>query len=202
MFKKNKIKINELEGKIKSLEALVGTLDLKLKKQSDLFSMVTNQESVVKIPYFMENEKAKLPIRKKQGDAGYDAFANEEKVVKPHTAEKISCGMGFIIPEGFAIQNVNRGGNSLGKAYGQPIWVSDAYIDPNYRGICNFLVVNLGTKPITIKEGDRVASIGLTKTYAMDFEKLEDYCKRTGKSMEEIMNTERGSSGFGASGNN
>ena len=138
---------NRLQGDLKSLREMLGIL--------------MNKEQVVKIPYFLENETAQLPIRKKEGDAGYDAFANETVVVKPHTSGKISCGVGFIIPEGFAIQNVNRGGNSLGKAYGQPIWVSDAYIDPNYRGICNFLIVNLGTKPITINAGDRVASVSL-----------------------------------------
>ena len=179
-------KINELEAE---LGILKGMLDTSL-----------NNEQHVKILYFKENDEAQLPIRKKQGDAGYDAFANETKTIAPHTADKVSCGLGLIIPEGFAIQNVNRGGNSLGKAYGSPIWVSDAYIDPNYRGICNFLVNNLGDEPITINKGDRVASIGLTKTYAMDFETIDDYCERTGKNKDDIMNTERGTTGFGNSG--
>lgn len=186
---------SELVSKVNSFEVELGIL-------KGMLDTSLNNEQKVKILYFKENEEAKLPIRKKQGDAGYDAFANESKTIHPHTADKISCGLGLIIPEGFAIQNVNRGGNSLGKAYGSPIWVSDAYIDPNYRGICNFLVNNLGDEPIIINKGDRVASIGLVKTYAMDFEHVDDYCKRTGKDKEEIMNTERGDSGFGASGNN
>ena len=178
----------------------VGKLEEEQKIINEKVNILNGSEQHVKILYFKENEDSKLPIRKKQGDAGYDAFANETKTIAPHTADKISCGLGLIIPDGFAIQNVNRSGNSLGKVYGSPIWVSDAYIDPNYRGICNFLVNNLGDEPITIEKGDRVASIGLVRTYAMDFEDIDEYCKRTGKNKEEIMSTERGDSGFGSSG--
>lgn len=189
-----------MEEDIKFLKDENAKLTGEVVALKEMISVLTNQEQHVKILTFKENEDAQLPIRKKKGDAGYDAFANETMTVEPHQSGKISCGLGLIIPEGFAIQNVNRGGNSLGKAYGSPIWVSDAFIDPNYRGICNFLIVNLGDQPITINKGDRVASLTLVKTYAMDFEDVDDYCKRTGKNKDEIMNTERGDSGFGASG--
>ncbi|WP_299995552.1 hypothetical protein [uncultured Clostridium sp.] len=191
--------LSDTFGKISSK---VSKLEDEQRLINEKINVLNSSEQHVKILYFKENDDAKLPERKKKGDAGYDAYANDTVEVLPHQSGKISCGLGLIIPEGFAIQNVNRGGNSLGKAYGSPIWVSDAYIDPNYRGICNFLVVNLGDKPITINKGDRVASLGLVKTYAMDFEHVDDYCERTGKDKEEIMNTERGESGFGASGNN
>lgn len=191
-----------MEEKLKALEEELYKTKGELNSLKEMVSVLTNQEQHVKILTFKENEDAKLPIRKKQGDAGYDAFANETVTVEPHKSFKVSCGLGLIIPEGFAIQNVNRGGNSLGKAYGSPIWVSDAYIDPNYRGICNFIGVNLGDEPVTINKGDRVASIGLVKTYAMDFEDLDEYCERTGRNKDEIMNTERGASGFGNSGIN
>lgn len=190
-----KTSIGELKDRFKRLEEEQKLLNQKI-------NILNSNEQHVKILYFKENEEAKLPVRKKKGDAGYDAYANDTVEILPHQSGKISCGLGLIIPEGFAIQNVNRGGNSLGKAYGSPIWVSDAYIDPNYRGICNFLVVNLGDNPITINKGDRVASLGLVKTYAMDFEQVDDYCERTGTDKEEIMNTERGDSGFGNSGIN
>ena len=180
-----------MEEDIKFLKDENAKLTGEVVALKEMISVLTNQEQHVKILTFKENEDAQLPIRKKKGDAGYDAFANETMIVEPHQSGKISCGLGLIIPEGFAIQNVNRGGNSLGKAYGSPIWVSDAFIDPNYRGICNFLIVNLGDQPITINKGDRVASLTLVKTYAMDFEDIDDYCKRTGKNKDEIMNTER-----------
>lgn len=195
-----KINVEELKNFVEAQAKEISDLRIEVKNLKDLISASLNNEQVVKVPYWLENETAQLPVRKREGDAGYDAYANETITVDPNTAAKVSCGLGMAIPEGFAVQNVNRGGNSLGKTYGQPIWVSDAFIDSNYRGICNFLLVNLGTEPITINQGDRVASITLVKTYKFDFEEIHDYCERTGRDYDEIMNTNRGESGFGSSG--
>lgn len=191
---------NETDNEVLLLKNEVGKLKGEISTLKNLVSVLTNQEQAVKVPYWLENDTAKLPIRKKEGDAGYDAFANETVVVEPHKSGQISCGLGMAIPEGFAAHNVNRSGNSLGKAYGESIWVSDAFIDSNYRGICNFLVVNLGDTPVTIQQGDRVASLSLVKTYKFDFEEIHEYCKRTGKDYNEMMTTERGATGFGNSG--
>ena len=73
--------------------------------------------------------------RKKEGDIGYDAYTCESKVIKAHSADKVSLGIGMVIPVGFGVHARNRSGNYIGKTYNSPIDIGDAWVDNNYRGI-------------------------------------------------------------------
>jgi len=194
-----KTKIKELENKIESLEATVST-------NSEIYTILAqqvheqlNMEPKIPVPYWLE-EGAKLPERKKDGDVGYDAYLNEDKVIKAHSAEKVSLGIGMGIPRGFGVHAVNRGGCYLGKIYGAPIDVGEPWVDCNYRGIINALIQNNGDKDIEVHKGDRVCSINIVKTYAFDFIPLDEYLKEINMTKEEFMNTNRGETGFGNSG--
>ena len=110
-----KTKLEKLEKEIESLEATV-------KTNSELYTLLAkqvheqlNMEPKIPVPYWLE-DGAKLPERKKDGDIGYDAYLNEDKVIKAHSAEKVSLGIGMIIPNGYGVHAVNRGGCYL--AYG------------------------------------------------------------------------------------
>ncbi len=193
-------KIKELESEFHSLndkyKTLLGrteTLEKKIKENLE-------EELEVPVVVWKETEDAKLPERKKEGDIGYDAYLNEDKIIKAHTAEKVSLGIGMGIPKGFGVHSVNRGGNYLGKTYGSPIDVGEPWVDNNYRGIINALIQNNGDNDIEVHKGDRVCSVNVYRTYAFKYIPLEDYLKEHNITKEEYFNTNRGATGFGNSG--
>lgn len=175
-------------------------LDLKAKVNhlEILVNRFLENEAEIEIPYWLETEDAKLPERKKETDAGFDAYINEDKVIKAHSADKISLGVGFAIPIGYGIHARNRSGNFLGKNYPSPISIGDAWCDPGYRGIINALVQNVGDQDIEFKKGERVCSIDLVKTLKPIFIPVDEYCNKYGIDKENLMNTDRGATGFGA----
>ena len=140
--------VAELIRKVDSLETQLG------KNNQESFV----GEEQVEIPYWPEEGKnVKLPERKKEGDIGYDAYTCESKVIKAHSADKVSLGIGMVIPVGFGVHARNRSGNYIGKTYNSPIDIGDAWVDNNYRGIINALIQNNGDEDIEIKEGERDA---------------------------------------------
>jgi dUTP pyrophosphatase len=66
---------------------------------------------------------------------------------------------------------------------------SPGTIDSDYRGEIGIIVINWGRKPFTIRRGDRVAQMIITRVYQADI-------------MEVALldSTERGEGGFGHSG--
>lgn len=182
---------------IRKIERLEKALEIR----DDFNGKMFMGEQEIEVPYWFENDKAQLPIRKKEGDVGYDAYANETKVIKAHSADKVSLGIGIGVPIGFGVHARNRSGNFLGANYNGQIVIGDAWVDPNYRGIINALIQNTSDEDIEIKAGDRVCSIDLTKTYGIKFIPVEEYCERHGITLEDFMNTNRGTNGFGSTGN-
>ncbi len=64
-------------------------------------------------------------------------------------------------------------------------------IDSNYRGELKAIAINLDPKaPIEIRKGDRIAQLIIIKAEEVDFTEVD-----------ELSETERGSGGFGSSGN-
>lgn len=193
----------KLEKLVAELIRRVDTLEDALKVRDEFNSTILKGEQQIDIPYWPEEGKeVKLPERKKEGDIGYDAYTCETKIIKAHSADKISLGIGIAIPVGFGVHARNRSGNFLGKTYASPIDIGDAWVDNNYRGIINALVQNNGDEDIEIKAGDRVCSIDLTRTYGINFVPVEEYCEKHNINMEDLMNTNRGTTGFGHSGLN
>ena len=155
------------------------------------------EEDKVKIPYidFSGNETLMLPRRNKTGDIGYDAYAHETVTIQPHSSGKVPLGIGVIIPKGYGIACRTRGGRWL-----NGLLSGNAHVDINYRGQINALLYNVTDEPIIIKKGERPCSIDLYKTIEIEWQTLDDYMKETGLSKEEIMDTNRGNTGFGNSG--
>lgn len=191
---------SKLEKTVAELIRKVERLEKAIEIRDDFNGKMFMGEQEIEIPYWKENEEAQLPIRKKEGDAGYDAYANATVIVKAHSAEKISLGIGIGVPMGFGVHARNRSGNFLGKNYDGQIVIGDAWVDPNYRGIINALVQNTSDKDIEVKTGDRVCSIDLTRTYGIKFVPVEEYCAKHNITVEEYMDTNRGTSGFGNTG--
>ena len=97
MFKKIKNllnKNNKLEERIKRLEEMTESLSDIMRLFSKEIDEYINKEPKIPVPYWLE-DGARLPERKKEGDIGYDAYLNEDKVIKAHSAEKVSLGIGM-----------------------------------------------------------------------------------------------------------
>lgn len=182
------MEINKIEEKLAELEK-----EVRILKKTSISAM---KELTINIPYidFGIDEKTKIPERKKDGDCGFDAYALEDTVIPAHGATKVPLGIGVIIPEPFGIKAETRSGNFL-----KGLNVGKAWVDRNYRGQINALMQNITNEDITINKGDRPCSIDLILTFNMNFIPAKDYYDE--EEYEKIMNTERGTSAFGSSGN-
>lgn len=190
MFKKRK----ELEKQVKFLTETVHKCFKKIETLSDRV-LYNDEEYTVDIPYldFGIDEEAKLPTRAKDGDCGYDAYALETVTIAPHTGIKVPLSIGMIIPEPFGVKAETRSGNFI-----RGLNVGSAWVDRGFRGQINALMQNITDEPITINKGDRPCSIAPELTFKMNLVPASEYY--TEEELAKVMNTERGSSGYGSTG--
>ncbi len=99
----------------------------------------------------------------------------------------IPTGLSLAIPEGYEIQVRPRSGWAFKE--GLTVLNSPGTIDADYRGELKILVINLGEKPIVIKDQERVAQLVLAPVVQADF-----------KIVETLSETVRGAGGFGSTG--
>lgn len=179
------------------MEHRLSELESKVKRLEDMMETVNVAEDTIPVPYldFSGDSELMLPKRNKDGDIGYDCFAHETVTVPAHGSAKVSLGIGTIIPEGFGIACRTRGGRWL-----NGLLVGPAHVDLNYRGCINALLYNVTDEDIVIEKGERPCSLDIYKTYAIEWVPVEEYLKETGLTMEELMDTNRGDTGFGNSG--
>jgi dUTP pyrophosphatase len=149
-----------------------------------------------------------LPKPSKPGDAGADAriigfkkiihekdkkelidIDTDTYILKP--LERIGCPLGFstAIPEGYYFKVVPRSGLALWD--GLSIVNSPGTIDAGYRNEWMAIVVNLSNKELTLKKGDRICQIILSKMYHYKFIETD-----------ELPESKRGKGGFGSTGTN
>lgn len=135
---------------------------------------------------------AKLPVKKHEA-TGYDAFAcfpdgfEVEKTIYPGKTEKISLGVICNIPSGYEIQCRPRSGLSS-----KGISVSFGSVDEDYRGVIKAVVTNLSKEPYTVKQGDRICQLVISKKTDSRIEWANE--------TDKIDDTSRGSNGFGSTG--
>lgn len=133
-----------------------------------------------------ENE---LPSKADSGAAGYDlrASLNEPIVIAPMQRALIPTDLFMEIPEGYELQVRPRSG--LAFKNGITVLNSPGTIDSSYRGNIGVILINFGTEPFKVSNGDRIAQ-GVFAQYAnVNF-----------SDAEVLSVTERGEGGFGHSG--
>lgn len=104
--------------------------------------------------------------------------------VAPHSTIKIPTGWAFQPPEGYMLQILQRSG--LASKGLIPI---GGIVDNDYVGEVAVILLNTTDDYIFVQNGDRIAQMALRKYYQADFEEVD-----------ELDETERGSSGFGSTG--
>jgi len=125
-----------------------------------------------------------------EGSSGLDLKANIDHRVslKPLQRVLIPSGIRIELPKGFEAQIRPRSGNALKKGLG--VLNSPATIDSDFRGEIGIILVNLSNEIISIEPKDKVAQIVFSKYEKIEWENVSYFTE-----------TERGSKGFGSTGN-
>lgn len=133
------------------------------------------------------SDKAIIPTQNKKFDAGYDLYAAEDVKIQPHTRSLVKTNISMAIPQGYYGRIADRSGN----AYKKGLHCLAGVIDASYTGDIGVVLFNTDKDlPSHILEGDRVAQIIIEKCHDVDFVEVD-----------ELNPTDRGSDGFGSSGN-
>lgn len=133
------------------------------------------------------SDNAIIPTQNKKFDAGYDLYAAEDVKIQPHTRSLVKTNISMAIPQGYYGRIADRSGN----AYKKGLHCLAGVIDASYTGDIGVVLFNTDKDlPSHILEGDRVAQIIIEKCHDVDFVEVD-----------ELNPTDRGSDGFGSSGN-
>jgi dUTP pyrophosphatase len=133
------------------------------------------------------SDDALMPTRGSDGAVGYDLYSNTSCVIPASERGLVSTGIAIILPSGVYGRVAPRSG--LAVKHG--IQVGAGVIDPDYTGEVKVVLFNHGDKDFEVKKGDRIAQLILEKCEVPPI----------GEIINLVKETERGSSGFGSTGN-
>jgi dUTP pyrophosphatase len=134
------------------------------------------------------NEKATLPTRAHDSDAGLDLYAAESARLAPGARVSVGTGLAVQIPDGVGGLVLPRSGLAI--KHGVTLVNSPGLIDPGYRGEVRVLLLNTDrTQEFQISPGDRIAQlllVPLAHANPLQADALDE--------------STRGEGGFGSSG--
>jgi len=144
--------------------------------------------SRVRVLRLPNNLDLPLPSRQTTGSAGFDlASAEPDFVLAPGERRLVSTGLVVEIPAGIEGQVRPRSGLALRHGITMPN--APGTIDSDYRGELRVILQNLGTEPVTIVRGDRIAQLVFAR---YETPELVD--------VAELEASTRGAGGFGSTG--
>jgi len=144
---------------------------------------------VLKVKRLDNNPDLPLPSYQSGGSSGLDlrAAVVKEVTLRPGEIMLIPTGLSISLPKGYEAQIRPRSGLAL--RYGLGLVNSPGTIDADYRGEVGVIAINWGKKPLTIRRGERIAQVVISKVSRARVEE-----------MDELDATKRGKGGFGHSG--
>ena len=130
-----------------------------------------------------------LPSYATSGAAGADlrAAIDEPLVLAPGERRGVPTGIAIALPAGFECQVRPRSGLAL--RHGIALVNSPGTVDEDYRGEIQVIMINLGSEPVTINRGDRIAQMVVAR-----YERVE------WNEVERLDESSRGAGGFGSTG--
>jgi len=128
-----------------------------------------------------------LPAYATAGSAGLDLRAADAFTLRPGERALVPTGIAIALPQGFEAQVRPRSG--LAVKHGVTVLNAPGTIDADYRGEIKVPMINHGSEEFAIVRGDRIAQMVITPVTIATLTEVD--------SLEE---TERGSGGFGSSG--
>jgi dUTP pyrophosphatase len=115
------------------------------------------------------------------------AELDEELVLQPGMRSLVPTGIAIALPEGYEAQIRPRSGLAL--KHGITLVNAPGTIDPDYRGEIGIIVINHGSVPFTVKNGERIAQIVFSP-----------FSRAILEEVDELAGTARGEGGFGHTG--
>jgi dUTP pyrophosphatase len=144
--------------------------------------------AVVQVLRLPHHDGLPLPARQSAGAAGYDvASADHDFTLQPLERRLVRTGLALAIPPGFEAQVRPRSGLAL--KHGLTLPNTPATIDSDYRGELLVAMINLGTEPVAVQRGMRIAQLVFQRVEAVELEEVA-----------ELPPSERGQGGFGSTG--
>lgn len=130
-------------------------------------------------------EDAIYPSRGSEGAAGWDLYAIEDAYIGPGERQLIDTGIASEFSD--SIVGIIKPRSGLAYKYG--IDVMAGVIDSDFRDSIKVLLINHGDQPFVVSPGDRIAQIVFTMVF-------HNVVEHDG----QVSETERGTGGFGSTG--
>lgn len=144
---------------------------------------------VVPVTVMPHGEGLPLPAYATEGSAGCDlrAAIEADLTLTPGGRALVPTGVALAIPPGYEGQVRMRSG--LAHDHGLALLNAPGTVDSDYRGELRVIVANLGSEPVTIRRGDRIAQIVFAPVARAGFERVA-----------ELPKSGRDTGGFGSTG--
>lgn len=132
------------------------------------------------------NAASALPAYMTEGAAGMDLCADitANLILAPMARLLIPTGIAIALPMGFEAQIRPRSGLALKQ--GMTLVNSPGTIDADYRGEIQIIAINLGSEPIVIEPGQRIAQMVVQRVVRAEWQEVD-----------ELPTSERQAGGFG-----
>ena len=147
------------------------TIEIKLKRLSAEFDDIP-------IPSYATSGSSGMDVR---------AAVQNKIIIEQNSITIVPTNLSVEIPKGYEIQVRPRSG--LAANHGIGILNSPGTIDSDYRGEIKIIMINLGKENFTIKRGDRIAQLVVSKVYTANLIQSDD-----------LNHSKRGKGGFGHTG--
>ena len=130
-----------------------------------------------------------LPQYETGQSAAVDLRANIDSplLLASQDRQLVPTGLYIALPAGYEAQVRPRSGLAL--KYGLTVLNSPGTVDADYRGELGVILINLGSEPYTIQDGDRIAQLVLAKHETIEWNEVE-----------MLDETDRQTGGFGSTG--
>ncbi|MFF3099447.1 dUTP diphosphatase [Viridibacillus arvi] len=128
-----------------------------------------------------------LPMQANPGDAGMDLYSIEAVEIPAGEAKLIKTGLQIELPQGTEAQIRPRSGLAL--KHSVTVLNSPGTIDEGYRGEIGVILINHGKETFIVEKSMRIAQMVIQ--FVPSIQLLE---------VNELSQTVRGTTGFGASG--
>lgn len=137
----------------------------------------------------INKSKHPLPGYETSFSAGMDLRANLDApvVLKPLERALVSTGLFIELPEGYEGQVRPRSGLAVKK--GITVLNAPGTVDADYRGEIKVILVNLSNEDFTIEDGERIAQLVVASHARVEW-----------LSTDSLVDSERGTGGFGSTG--
>lgn len=130
-----------------------------------------------------------LPEYQTSRSAGMDIRANltEPVELKPLERKLIPTGLYIALPDGYEAQIRPRSGLAI--KHGISLVNTPGTIDADYRGEIGVILINLSNEPFVINDGERICQMVIKNYQQVEWQQVD-----------LLDETERGSGGFGHTG--